>query len=197
MNIDPVTVVVAPLREAASTMEHALYHSGYSPIPPNEGRYVGPDRQGRPRRVLSGGINSTTATSNRCRRCWRYPVGALRNLTALPAAAYSAKRRTRRTVRDPPAFHRGERRLRRRLAHKSDIGGIVPGSGAAAERSITIGSSATGAVPRAGDRGIDEANYRFQQPRCRCRSAICGRRSVPASYESCALRRIRHETVPR
>ena len=34
MNIDPVTieVVASRLREAASTMEHALYHSGYSPI---------------------------------------------------------------------------------------------------------------------------------------------------------------------
>ena len=34
MNIDPVTteVVASRLREAASSMEHALYHSGYSPI---------------------------------------------------------------------------------------------------------------------------------------------------------------------
>ena len=34
MNIDPVTteVVASRLREAAAIMEHALYHSGYSPI---------------------------------------------------------------------------------------------------------------------------------------------------------------------
>ena len=34
MNIDPVTteVVASRLREAASSMEHALYRSGYSPI---------------------------------------------------------------------------------------------------------------------------------------------------------------------
>ena len=34
MNIDPVTteVVASRLRETAATMEHALYHSGYSPI---------------------------------------------------------------------------------------------------------------------------------------------------------------------
>ena len=34
MSIDPITieVVTSRLREIAATMEHALYHSGYSPI---------------------------------------------------------------------------------------------------------------------------------------------------------------------
>ena len=34
MSIDPITieVVTSRIREIASTMEHALYHSGYSPV---------------------------------------------------------------------------------------------------------------------------------------------------------------------
>ena len=50
MTIDPITteVVASRLREAAATMEHALYHSGYSPIL-RESRdgTAGPDRRRR------------------------------------------------------------------------------------------------------------------------------------------------------
>ena len=59
MNIDPVTteVVASRLREAASTMEHALYHSGYSPIlrESRDGTAGLTDAQGRVL-IVGGGI---------------------------------------------------------------------------------------------------------------------------------------------
>jgi len=59
MTIDPVTteVVASRLREAASTMEHALYHSGYSPIlrESKDGTAGLTDKAGRVV-ILSGGI---------------------------------------------------------------------------------------------------------------------------------------------
>ena len=59
MNIDPVTteVIASRLRETASTMEHALYHSGYSPIlrESKDGTAGLTDKAGRVV-MLSGGI---------------------------------------------------------------------------------------------------------------------------------------------
>ena len=59
MNIDPVTmeVVASRLREAAATMEHVLYHSGYSPIlrESKDGTSGLTDKAGRVV-MLSGGI---------------------------------------------------------------------------------------------------------------------------------------------
>jgi N-methylhydantoinase B len=59
MNIDPITteVVASRLREAAATMEHALYHSGYSPIlrESKDGTAGLTDEAGRVV-MLSGGI---------------------------------------------------------------------------------------------------------------------------------------------
>jgi N-methylhydantoinase B len=144
LNIDPVTteVVASRLREAASTMEHALYHSGYSPIlrESKDGTAGLTDKSGRVV-ILSGGIqfHYTAYEQSVQAMLARYPVGELR-----PGDSF--------VCNDPykcgmphasdycaitPAFHRGELiSFGVSLAHKSDIGGIVPGSAGAAAREI-------------------------------------------------------------
>lgn len=144
MNIDPVTteVVASRLREAASTMEHALYHSGYSPIlrESKDGTAGLTDKTGRVV-ILSGGIqfHYTAYEQSVQAMLARYPLNRLR-----PGDSF--------VCNDPykcgmphasdycaitPAFHRGELiGFGVSLAHKSDIGGIVPGSAGAAAREI-------------------------------------------------------------
>ena len=59
MSVDPITteVVASRLRESASTMEYALYHSGYSPIlrESKDGTAGITDARGRVV-ILSGGL---------------------------------------------------------------------------------------------------------------------------------------------
>ena len=144
MTIDPITteVVASRVREAASTMEHALYHSGYSPIlrESKDGTAGLTDRAGRVV-ILSGGIqfHYTAYEQSVQATLKRYPVERMR-----PGDSF--------VCNDPykcgmphasdycaitPAFHRGELMgFGVSLAHKSDIGGIVPGSAGAAAREI-------------------------------------------------------------
>jgi N-methylhydantoinase B len=144
MNIDPITteVVASRLREAAATMEHALYHSGYSPIlrESKDGTAGLTDKAGRVV-MLSGGIqyHYTAYEQSVQATLARYPRDKLR-----PGDSFICN--------DPytcgvphlsdfcaitPAFHRGELiGFGVSLAHKSDIGGIVPGSAGAAAREI-------------------------------------------------------------
>ena len=143
MTIDPITteVVASRLREAASTMEHALYHSGYSPIlrESKDGTAGLTDRAGRVV-ILSGGIqfHYTAYEQSVQATLKRYPVERMRPgdsfvcndpyKCGMPHASYCAI---------TPAFHRGELiGFGVSLAHKSDIGGIVPGSAGAAAREI-------------------------------------------------------------
>ena len=83
MNIDPVTteVVASRLREAASTMEHALYHSGYSPIlrESKDGTAGLTDKAGRVV-ILSGGIqfHYTAYEQSVQALLARYPLDKLR-----------------------------------------------------------------------------------------------------------------------
>src|ERR1700686_2041828 len=131
MNIDPVTieVVASRLREAASTMEHALYHSGYSPIlrESKDGTAGLTDKAGRVV-MLSGGIqfHYTAYEQSVQGLLARYPLDRLR-----PGDSF--------VLNDPykgglphasdycaitPAFHRGELiGFGVSVAHKSDIGG--------------------------------------------------------------------------
>ena len=144
MKIDPITteVVASRLREAAATMEHALYHSGYSPIlrESKDGTAGLTDKAGRVV-MLSGGIQfHYTAYEQSVQAVLaRYPLEKLR-----PGDSF--------VCNDPykcgmphapdfcaitPAFHGGELiGFGVSLAHKSDIGGIVPGSSGAAAREI-------------------------------------------------------------
>jgi N-methylhydantoinase B len=144
MNIDPVTVevVASRLREATATMEHVLYHSGYSPIlrESKDGTSGLTDRSGRVV-MLSGGIQyHYTAYEQSVRAVLaRYPMEKLR-----PGDSFICNDPYKCGVPHAsdfcaitPAFH-GDTIIGFgvSLAHKSDIGGIVPGSAGAAAREI-------------------------------------------------------------
>lgn len=144
MNIDPVTVevVASRLREATATMEHVLYHSGYSPIlrESKDGTSGLTDKSGRVV-MLSGGIQyHYTAYEQSVRAVLaRYPMERLR-----PGDSFVCNDPYKCGVPHAsdfcaitPAFH-GDNLIGFgvSLAHKSDIGGIVPGSAGAAAREI-------------------------------------------------------------
>src|SRR5262249_28392410 len=128
--------------EAASTMEHALYPSGYSPIlrESKDGTAGLTDTAGRVV-ILSGGIQSHyTAYGQSVQAVLaRYPCDKLR-----PGDSFVCNDPYKCGVPHAsdfcaitPAFHRGELiGFGVSLAHKSDIGGIVPGSAGAAAREI-------------------------------------------------------------
>lgn len=144
MNIDPVTieVVASRLREATATMEHVLYHSGYSPIlrESKDGTSGLTDKTGRVV-MLSGGIQyHYTAYEQSVRAVLaRYPFERLR-----PGDSFICNDPYKCGVPHAsdfcaitPAFHRDQLiGFGVSLAHKSDIGGIVPGSAGAAAREI-------------------------------------------------------------
>lgn len=144
MNTDPVTVevVASRLREAAATMEHVLYHSGYSPIlrESKDGTSGLTDSAGRVV-MLSGGLQyHYTAYEQSVRAVLaRYPAAKLR-----PGDSFICNDPFKCGVPHAsdfcavtPAFH-GDALVGFgvSLAHKSDIGGIVPGSAGAAAREI-------------------------------------------------------------
>jgi N-methylhydantoinase B len=144
MNIDPVTieVVASRLREAAATMEHVLYHSGYSPIlrESKDGTSGLTDKSGRVV-MLSGGIQyHYTAYEQSVQAVLaRYPRAKLR-----PGDSFICNDPYKCGVPHAsdfcaitPAFHGDDLiGFGVSLAHKSDIGGIVPGSAGAAAREI-------------------------------------------------------------
>ena len=144
MNIDPVTieVVASRLREAAATMEHVLYHSGYSPILREfkDGTSGLTDKSGRVV-MLSGGIqyHYTAYEQSVQAMLARYPRESLR-----PGDSFICNDPYKCGVPHAsdfcaitPAFHGGDLvGFGVSLAHKSDIGGIVPGSAGAAAREI-------------------------------------------------------------
>lgn len=144
MTIDPVTteVVSSRLREIAATMEYALYHAGYSPIlrESKDGTAGLVDANGR-MVIISGGLqyHSLPYEQAVASVLKRYPRDKLR-----PGDSY--------IVNDPyqggnphvpdmivvtPAFHEGVLiGFGASIAHKADLGGLVPGSSGAAAREI-------------------------------------------------------------
>jgi N-methylhydantoinase B len=144
MSVDPVTtqVVMSRLHEAAATMEYALYHSGYSPIlrESKDGSAALTDTAGRVV-IMSGGLQYHFTAYHQAVQAVlaRYPAERLK-----PGESF--------VTNDPykcgnphvpdlmavtPIFHQGEMiGFGVSLAHKSDVGGIVPGSSGAAAREI-------------------------------------------------------------
>lgn len=142
--LDPVTIeiVSSRLREVASTMEHALYHAGYSPIlrESRDGTAGLTDADGRVL-MVGGGLQFHTLPYTQAVRgiCERF-----RPETMKAGDSY--------IVNDPyvcgnphvpdmvavtPAFHRGRLvGFGVSIAHKSDLGGLVPGSSGAGSREI-------------------------------------------------------------
>ena len=144
MSVDPITieVVSSRIREIAATMEHALYHSGYSPVlrESKDGTAGLTDAQGR-MIVVSGGLQYHSLPYQ---QAVRSVLAAYPHVTLRPGDSF--------ILNDPylggsphapdfiaitPAFV-GEDIIGfgASIAHKADIGGIVPGSSGAAAREI-------------------------------------------------------------
>jgi len=165
MTVDPITteVVASRLREAAATMEYALYHSGYSPIlrESKDGSAALTDAQGRVV-IMSGGLQYHFTAYHQAVQAvlQRYPAERLK-----PGESFIAN--------DPykcgnphvpdlmaitPVFHGGELiAFGVSLAHKSDVGGIVPGSSGAAAREIYHDGLLLPPVRFQTDDGIEES----------------------------------------
>ena len=177
MTIDPITteVVGSRLREIASSMQYALYHSGYSPIlrESKDGTAGLTDRDGRVV-IIGGGL--------------QYHLLAYEQAVRKVKERYAERLRPGDSfvVNDPyqagnahapdmvavtPAFHDGALvGFGVSIAHKADIGGIVPGSSGAAAREIFHDGLllAAGALPdQRRHRRRDRSHHPQQQPRSR------------------------------
>ncbi len=145
MTIDPITteVIASRLAEIAGSMEYALYHSGYSPIlrESKDGTAGLTDAAGRVV-MLSGGLQYHVLAYEQAVRevLRRYPGDRMRpgdsfiaNDPYLAGNAHAPD-----LVAVSPAFHPDGTLVGFgvSIAHKADIGGIVPGSSGAAAREI-------------------------------------------------------------
>jgi N-methylhydantoinase B len=144
MTIDPVTteVVVSRLREVAATMEHALYHSGYSPIlrESRDGTAGLTDAQGRVL-IVGGGIQYHSLPYQQAVNCVldRFGRDGLREGDSFVVndPYLCGNPHVPDMVAVTPAFHRGDVvGFGVSIAHKADVGGLVPGSSSAASREI-------------------------------------------------------------
>jgi N-methylhydantoinase B len=165
MNVDPITteVVGSRLREIASSMEYALYHSGYSPIlrESKDGTAGLTDRDGRVV-IIGGGLQyHLLAYEQAVRKVKeRYPGERMRPGDSFivndPYQAGNAHAPDMVAV--TPAFH-GTTLVGFgvSIAHKADIGGIVPGSSGAAAREIFHDGLMLPPVRFQSNAGIEEA----------------------------------------
>jgi N-methylhydantoinase B len=144
VSIDPVVteVVVSRLREVAAMMEHALYHSGYSPIlrESRDGSVGLTDAQGRVL-IVGGGLQYHSLPYQQAVACVieRFGRAGLREGDSFIVndPYLCGNPHVPDMVAITPAFHRGELvGFCVTIAHKADVGGIVPGSSGAASREI-------------------------------------------------------------
>ncbi len=144
MSIDPITaeVVLSRLRETTSAMAHALFHSGYSPIlrESQDGTAGLTDADGRV--IMTGGglqYHSLLYSQAVGAVYERYPAHAMRDGDAFVSNdPYKAgNSHVPDTVVATPVFYRGSViAFGVSVAHKADVGGLVPGSSGAAAREI-------------------------------------------------------------
>jgi N-methylhydantoinase B len=144
MKIDPITaeVVLNRLAEVAATMEHALYHSGYSPVlrESQDGTAGLLDAHGRIV-MISGGLQYHSLVYGRAVESVIEKFGrdGLRaGDTFIVNDPYQGgNSHVPDIVAITPVFHRGQLiAFTVSVAHKADVGGIVPGSSGAAAREI-------------------------------------------------------------
>lgn len=142
--LDPIAieVVTSRIREVAATMEHALYHSGYSPVlrESKDGTAGLTDAQGRVV-MISGGLQYHSIGYELAVRSvlTRYPRETLRHGDSFIVndPYLGGNPHAPDMVAITPAFA-GDRLVAFgvSVAHKADIGGLVPGSSGAAAREI-------------------------------------------------------------
>ncbi|MEK9646184.1 MAG: hydantoinase B/oxoprolinase family protein [Alphaproteobacteria bacterium] len=144
MSLDPITteVVLSRVRETTDAMAHALFHSGYSPIlrESQDGTAGLTDAEGRVITV-GGGIqyHSMLYTKSVESLLAAYPGNAMREGDSFicndPYQAGNSH--VPDMVVATPVFYEGTRiAFGVSVAHKADVGGLVPGSSGAAAREI-------------------------------------------------------------
>jgi N-methylhydantoinase B len=143
MSIDPITieVVASRLREIAAGMEHALYHAGFSPIlrESRDGTAGLTDAQGRVLMVGGGLQYHSLPYEQAVRAVVAQFRGRMRDGdTFIVNDPYVAGNpHVPDLVAVTPAFHDGALLgFAVSIAHKADMGGLVPGSSGAGSREI-------------------------------------------------------------
>jgi N-methylhydantoinase B len=144
VNLDPITaeVIGSRIRETTAAMAHALFHSGYSPIlrESQDGTAGLCDADGRV--VMVGGglqYHSLLYTRAVASVCERYPIAEMRDGDSfISNDPYKAgNSHVPDVVVITPIFHGGQIiAFGASVAHKADVGGLVPGSSGAAAREI-------------------------------------------------------------
>ena len=144
MSLDPITteVVLNRLRETTASMAHALFHSGYSPIlrESQDGTAGLTDATGRVI-MVGGGLQYHSLLYSQAVGSFlaRYPAETMRDGDAfLSNDPYKAgNSHVPDMVVASPVFHDGKIiAFGVSVAHKADVGGLVPGSSGAASREI-------------------------------------------------------------
>ncbi len=144
MNIDPITteVVMSRLREIAATMEHSLYHSGYSPIlrESRDGTAGLTDAEGQVL-MIGGGLQYHSLPYEQAVRSIIGKFGqdgiAEGDSFIVNDPYYAGNPHVPDMVAVTPAFDRGRLvGFGVSIAHKADVGGLVPGSSGAGSREI-------------------------------------------------------------
>lgn len=143
-DLDPITaeVVLNRLRETTEAMAHALFHSGYSPIlrESQDGTAGLTDASGNVI-MVGGGLQYHSLLYSKAVASFldRYPAGTMRDGDAFVSNdPYKAgNSHVPDMVVASPVFHGGGIvAFGVSVAHKADVGGLVPGSSGAASRSI-------------------------------------------------------------
>ena len=144
MSLDPITteVVLSRVRETTEGMAHALFHSGYSPIlrESQDGTAGLTDADGKVI-MVGGGIqyHSMLYTKSVESLLAAYPGDAMEDGDSFVCNdPYQAgNSHVPDMVVATPVFYQGKRiAFGVSVAHKADVGGLVPGSSGAASREI-------------------------------------------------------------
>jgi N-methylhydantoinase B len=144
MKLDPITteVIISRIRETTAAMAHALFHSGYSPIlrESQDGTAGLCDANGRVI-MVGGGLQYHSLLYTRAveSACERYPVAEMRDGDSfISNDPYKAgNSHVPDVVVITPVFYGGKIiAFGASVAHKADVGGLVPGSSGAASREI-------------------------------------------------------------
>ncbi len=144
MRVDPITIeiVTGRVHEVTATMEHALYHAGYSPIlrESRDGTAGITDARGRVL-MIGGGLQYHSLPYEQAVACVRARFGdeGIRpGDTFVVNDPYKAgNSHVPDFVAVTPAFHENVLiGFGVSIAHKTDVGGLVPGSSSGASREI-------------------------------------------------------------
>ena len=144
MTLDPITteVITSRIRETTAAMAHALFHSGYSPIlrESQDGTAGLTDSRGRVI-MVGGGLQYHSLLYTRAVEsvCAAYPIAEMRDGDSfISNDPYKAgNSHVPDMVVITPIYYGGEIiAFGASVAHKADVGGLVPGSSGAASREI-------------------------------------------------------------